>query len=170
MAELKEALDPTKGYAPHEHRPIASYTALTAIFGAGATSGLVAAHRHRGELPERYSALDIVTVGIATHKLSRLITKDKVTAFVRAPFTRFQEATGHGEVSEEPRGDGFRYAIGELLICPYCMSQWIVGAFAVGMVAQPRFTRLIASAYTAQTIADFLQLAYLAAEERASTD
>ena len=97
-------------------------------------------------------------------------TGRSVTAFVRAPFTRFQEATGHGEVSEEPRGDGFRYAIGELLICPYCMSQWIVGAFAVGMVAQPRFTRLIASAYTAQTIADFLQLAYLAAEERASTD
>ena len=162
--------DPTAGYAPHEHRPLASYSVLTATFGVAVTGGLVAAHRHRGELPERYSALDIATVGIATHKLSRLITKDKVTAFIRAPFTRFQEKSGHGEVEEEPRGDGLRYAIGELLVCPYCISQWVVGAFGVGMIAAPRFTRLIAFAYTAQTASDFLQLAYLAAEERASKD
>jgi len=45
---------------------------------------------------------------MATHKISRLITKDKVTAFVRAPFTRFQEAAGHGELEEEARGEGLR--------------------------------------------------------------
>jgi hypothetical protein len=164
MAELP---DPTAGYAPHDHRPLGSYSVLTAIFGAAFTGGMLAAHRRRGELPDRYSPLDIVTVGVATHKLSRLITKDKITATIRAPFTRFQEATGHGEVAEEPRGEGLRYATGELLICPYCVSQWIVGAFGVGLVAAPRVTRLIAFMYTAQTASDFLQLAYLAGEERA---
>ena len=164
MADLP---DPTAGYAPHEHRPLRSYSVLTGIFGAAFGGGMAAAYRHRGELPESYSVLDIVTVGVATHKLSRLITKDKITASIRAPFTRFQEATGHGEVAEEPRGEGLRYATGELLICPYCISQWIVGAFAVGLVASPRVTRLVASMYTAQAASDFLQLAYLAGEERA---
>lgn len=170
MPLLDQGLDPTAGYSPDESRPLASYTLLTGIFAASVTGGMVAAHRHRGGWPERVEPLDLVTIGVATHKLSRLITKDKVTAFVRAPFVRFQESSGHGEVEEEPRGDGLRYAVGELLICPYCISQWVVGAFGVGLVAAPRFTRLIAGLYTAQAASDFLQLAYLAAEERASTD
>lgn len=170
MSPPDGSLDPTAGYSPEEERPLASYTVLTAVFASAVSGGMLAAHRHRGEWPERVEPLDIVTIGIATHKLSRLITKDKVTAFLRAPFTRFQEATGQGEVAEEPRGEGLRYATGELLICPYCISQWVVGAFGVGIVAAPRFTRLVASLYAAQATSDFLQLAYLAAEERASTD
>lgn len=158
-------IDPTAGYSPHEHRPLASYSVLTAIFGTAFTGGLIAAHRNRGELPASYSALDVVTVGVATHKVSRLITKDKVTAFARAPFTRFQETAGHGELEEEPRGDGLRYAVGELLVCPYCIAQWVVGAFGVGMVAAPRFTRLMAFMYTAQATSDFLQLAYVRGEQ-----
>ena len=68
---------------------------------------------------------------------------------------------------EEPRGQGLRRSLGELLVCPYCLAQWIVGAYAVGLVAAPRLTRLVAAMYTAQSISDFLQLAYLAAEKRA---
>ena len=89
---------------------------------------------------------------------------------MRAPFVRFEETSGHGEVSEEPRGDGFRYVTGELLVCPYCVSQWVVGAFGTGLVAAPRLTRLIAAVYTAEAVSDILQLAYLAAEERASAN
>ena len=63
---------------------------------------------------------DIALGALATQKLSRLISKDKVTSFVRAPFTRFEEKAGHGEVFEEPRGTGLRYATGELLVCRYC--------------------------------------------------
>lgn len=47
----------------------------------------------RGRLPEGYRAGDLVLLGVATFKLSRLISKDRVTAFLRAPFTRFQEDT-----------------------------------------------------------------------------
>lgn len=169
MNQVDSPSDPTTGYSPEEDRPLGPYTVLSGIFAAGFTGGLVGAFRHRGEWPERIEPLDIVTVGVATHKLSRLITKDKVTSFLRAPFVRYEESAGHGEVSEEARGEGLRYVTGELLVCPYCVSQWVVGAFGVGMVAAPRFTRLIAAIYTAEAAADFLQLAYLAAEERAST-
>jgi uncharacterized protein DUF1360 len=163
------AFDPTTGYSDHEHRPLAGYSALTTLFGTAFVTGLVAASKHRGELPERYSPWDLLTVGVATHKLSRLITKDRVTSFVRAPFVRYQEPDGHGEVSEEARGSGLRLATGELLICPYCIAQWVVAALGVGMVAAPRLTRLIAFMYTAQAASDFLQLAYLAAEDAAAS-
>ena len=123
-----------------------------------------------GELPEEYGVLDVALIGIATHKLARLITKDKVTAFLRAPFTRYQEPAGHGELEEAPRGEGMRHAVGELLVCPYCVAQWIAAAFAAGLVGAPKLTRLLAVLFTAHAISDFLQLAFKSAEEAAPAD
>jgi hypothetical protein len=159
---------PLDGYAPdHEHRPLGGYSVLSSVFGASFVGALVAAHRAGRKLPDQLSVTDIVLTGIATHKLSRLIAKDKVTSFVRAPFTRYQEATGYGEIAEAARGEGLRLALGELLICPYCLAQWIAGAFTVGHVAAPRLARLLASMWTAHALADAAQLAYSAAEKRA---
>jgi hypothetical protein len=145
--------------AEDEHRPLAGYAILSGAFAAALAGGLVA-----GRLPERIPIQDIVLGGIATHKLSRLITKDKVSGFARAPFTRFQAKSGHGEVEEAARGRGLRYALGELMVCPYCMAQWIAGAFAVGYVHAPRATRMIAAMSTMHAVSDALQLAYTAAE------
>jgi hypothetical protein len=160
--------DAVAGYAPpHEHRPLGAYTGMTAAFGA-LFGGSLAAFRASGrELPERLSPGDLLLAGVATHKVSRLLAKDKVTSFIRAPFTRFQEPAGHGELEEAPRGTGLRYATGELLVCPYCVAQWVAAGFAVGLVAAPRTTRLVAGVYAVQTLSDFLQLAYKAAEDRA---
>ena len=158
---------PLDGYAPdHEHRPLAGYSVLSSVFGASFVAALVAAHRAGRPLPAQLSTKDIVLTGVATHKLARLIAKDKVTSFVRAPFTRYQESTGYGEIAEEARGEGLRLAIGELLICPYCLAQWIAGAFAVGHVTVPRLTRLLTAMWTAHALADAAQLAYSAAEKR----
>lgn len=155
------------GYSPHEHRPLAPYAFMTALFGSAFTGALVAAERSGRGLPERFRTRDVLLAGVATHKLSRQLSKDKVTSFIRAPFVRYEEPAGQGEVSEEARGDGLQKAVGELLNCPYCLGQWIAAAFCVGLVAAPRPTRLVASMYAAETVSDFLQLAYLAAEKRA---
>jgi hypothetical protein len=106
-------------------------------------------------------------MGLATHKLSRLITKDKVTSFLRAPFTEHQASAGRGEVDERPRGRGVRLAVGELLVCPYCLGQWLSAGFVAGSVFAPRATRMVAATFAIETVADFLQLAYRAAEDRA---
>jgi hypothetical protein len=98
--------------------------------------------------------------------VSRLIAKDKVTSFVRAPFTRFQERSGHGELEEAPRGDGLRFAVGELLVCPYCLAQWVAGGIAAGWVLAPRTTRLLTAMWAAQGIADGVQLAYSAGKQQ----
>ena len=158
---------PLDGYAPPgAKRPLGSYSLLSAVFTAGFAGALLAADRAGYRLPHDWGTKDIVLTGLATHKLSRLIARDKVTGFARAPFTRFQEATGHAEVDEEPRGSGLQLAVGELLVCPYCLAQWIAGAFTVGHVVAPRVTRLLTAMWSAHAIADAAQLAYSAAEQR----
>jgi Protein of unknown function (DUF1360) len=149
-----------------DQRPLAGYTVLTASFGVAMAGALLAARRSGRALPEQLGPQDVVMAGIATHKISRLIAKDKVTSFVRAPFTRFQEKAGHGELEEKVRGTGLRRAAGELLVCPYCLGQWISGGFAVGYVYAPRLTRLLAGMWTIHALADAAQLAYSAAEKR----
>ena len=154
------------GYAPPRQRPpFGAYAALTAAFNA-AFAGALAAAARSGRLPERVNAGDVVLVGVATHKLSRLITKDRVMAFARAPFTEYQEPGGAGEVEEKARGDGFRRAVGELLVCPYCLGLWTSAGMHAGLVFAPRVTRTVASTFTALALADFLQIAYKAAEDR----
>ena len=54
-------------------------------------------------------------LGVATHKLSRLIATDTATSPLRAPFTRYEGGAGVNEVSETPRGEGPRRAFGELI-------------------------------------------------------
>lgn len=159
---------PVEGYAPPgEHRPLAGYSTLSAIFGVAFVGGLVAARRAGRPLPADLSVKDIVVTGLATQKLSRLLTKEKATSFLRAPFTTYQEPKGYGEIEEAARGEGLQRAVGELLICPYCIAQWITGAFTVGHVAAPRLTRLLTSMWAAHAVADTVQIAYSAAEKRA---
>lgn len=159
---------PAAGYAPpSEERPLAAYGALIATYGAALTAALVALRASGRELPAGPRATDLLLAGVTAHKVSRILTKDRITSVIRAPFTRYEDRAGHGEVDEHARGTGMRLAVGELLICPFCMSQWLSSAFMVGLVAAPRATRFIGAIYVAETVADVLQLAYKAAEDRA---
>jgi hypothetical protein len=158
---------PFAGYArPQERPPLASYAAFAGLFNGAMAAGLLAAKRSGHELPERIDGRDLVLTGVATHKLSRLVAKDKVTSFARAPFTEFQEPGGPAEFEERPRGSGLRRAVGELISCPYCVGLWISAGFNLGLVAAPRTTRFVASIMTGLTISDFLQIGYKAAEDR----
>jgi hypothetical protein len=46
-----------------------------------------------------------------------------------------------------------------------CVGQWVAAGFGVGLVGAPELTRLVAFIYSAETVSDFLQLAYRAAED-----
>jgi hypothetical protein len=153
------------GYAD-EHRPLGSYAALATVAGSLLSGSLLVA-KTSGRLPDDVGTKDLLLVGAATHKVSRLISKDSITSFVRAPFTEYEEHGGPGEVNESPRGRGPRLAIGELLACPFCVSHWVASSFLFGLVFAPRATRLVAGIFATQAMSDFLQLAYSAAEQRA---
>jgi hypothetical protein len=149
-----------------ERRPLAGYGALVALFNLLVAAGALAVRRSGKQLPRRVPPSDVVLVGAATYKLARLITKEKVMAFARAPFTEYQGEGGPAEVEERARGRGLRRAIGELLVCPYCLGTWIATAFTFGLVAAPRATRLVALVFTSVGIADFLQVAHRSAVDR----
>ena len=102
---------------------------------------------------------------VAAHKSSRLIAKDRVTSTVRAPFTRFEGDAGPGEVSEAARGQGLRRAIGELVVCPFCMDVWLSAGMIAGLLVAPRATRWVASLFAVMIGADLLHIAYKKAEE-----
>lgn len=146
-------------------RPIGGYATLTALFGGLCVAFAEWMRRGGRQLPERVGAADLLLITAATHKLSRLITKDRVTSALRRPFTRYQGDAGPGEVEEEARGQGLRRALGELLICPYCVGMWIAAAFTAGLAVAPRPTRWIASMLTALFGSDLLQIAYKRAEQ-----
>lgn len=150
--------EPFEGHADR-YRPLGAYGALVAAFNLSMAAFFVAAER-RGRLPERYPLGDLALLSAATFKLSRLIAKDRVTSVVRAPFTTFQDDVGHGEVDEAARGRGLRRAVGELLVCEYCVEQWVAGAGLAGYAVAPRPTRAVAALFTIYGASDLLQLGY----------
>jgi len=158
-------LPPFAGHSPEQERPLGGYAVLAGFFTALATAFGAWLRASDRDVPARVAPGDLALVAVATHKTARLIAKDRVTSTIRAPFTQFQDDAGPSEVEEAARGHGLRRAIGELLICPYCLSVWITAAFLAGLIVSPRPTRWIASLFTALTGADLLQIAYAKAEE-----
>src|SRR3954453_15032164 len=164
---LEDAPAAVAGYAePQKRPPFGPYLAFMSIFGTLLAIALLIAKRQGRELPATVSAGDLALVGTASHKASRLLSKDKGTGPLRAPFTELEGKGGPAEFEESSRGTGLQKAIGELLICPYCLGLWVVAAFSVGLIFAPRVTRFVASLFSALTISDFFQIAYKAAEEK----
>jgi Protein of unknown function (DUF1360) len=147
-------------YSAGRDRPLFAYSMVIGAYTGlvGLVSGI---GRARGvRLPERFSVQDTVLVCLATHKASRLISKESVTSPLRAPFTRYEEPTGEAEVNESARGDGARHAIGELVTCPFCLGVWVASALTAGLVFAPKVTRLVSTALTAIAVSDSLQILY----------
>lgn len=148
-----------------EEMPTRDYAALVAIFNGLLATTLLARKCSREPLPERVEPKDLALFAVATQKLSRVITKDKVTSAFRAPFTEVEGKGGPGELEERAKGRGLRRAVGELLTCPFCLGTWIASGFIYGYIFSPRVTRTLASIFAVSGLADFLQQLYIKAQE-----
>jgi hypothetical protein len=145
-----------------EDTPLGAYAALLATFAAAGGSVLAGAAR-RGKMPDRLDVYDLALASVATQHLARLITKDRVTSVLRAPFTRYQRRGRPSELEERPRRSGPGLAVGQLLVCPFCIGQWIALGFVSGLLFAPRTTRTVASVLAIGAVADALQEAYVRA-------
>lgn len=168
------------GYKGGEKMPLAGYAGLMGVFAA-MSAGLLLVAKNTGNAgntgntgknrnTENFGHIahaeqtaagqmnmsDILLGGVATYKLSRIISKDRVTSPLRAPFTEFEEPAGTSEVKEKTRGTGVQRAIGDLLTCPYCMGPWVATALGYGFVARPRAARLLSGIFAAVAVSDFL--------------
>jgi Protein of unknown function (DUF1360) len=136
-------------------RPLPEYATLTGAFSAILGGFLILSRRR---LPERLGFGDLARIGLASYKLGRLVAKDEVTSWVRAPVTRDEEAT-------EPKPRGMERALGELVTCPYCVGLWTASGLSYALGLFPRQTRLVTTIFGAQAVADFLNAAYVKLSE-----
>ncbi|PZR78905.1 MAG: hypothetical protein DLM52_02125 [Chthoniobacterales bacterium] len=140
-----------------------TYAALIGLFNAALALFLF--FRSKSPAREEPTTGDLLLLGLATQKASRVLTRAKVTHPLRAPFTEVEGSAGAGELDERPRGTGMRKTIGQLLTCPYCLGMWIASGFVYGFTFEPRMTRMVASIFAVSSIADFTQHGYVKAKE-----
>lgn len=146
------------GYS-EKKRPLGGYALLTGLFTVALGSAFAAAEASEDELPA-INWSDLLLLGIATHKVTRVVTKDLVTSPFRAPFVKFKKSAGAGEVEEEARGEGLREAIGDLITCPYCMAPWVASTLVFAHDRAPRATRVLATIFSLTAASDFLNQLY----------
>ena len=157
-----------EGYTTEEENvPLASYATLGGAFASIFALFALLAPRAGRPLPERVEAKDMALIGVATHKLSTMVANDAVTSPLRAPFTELQEKQSPKSLDQQPRGQGIRRALGELLTCKFCLGTWMAASFTYGLVLAPRVTRLFATIFSVVAIADYLHQAYKALMNRA---
>jgi hypothetical protein len=156
-----------EGYKKNEDVSLFSYGVLAGVFNLIFAAFLLVARGTGRSLPERVDARDIALLGMATHKLSLVGAEDAVTSPLRAPFTELREKESPKKVDEEPRGEGLRRSVGELLTCKFCLSVWLASFFTYGLVLVPRVTRLVATIFAVVTVSDHLHQAYKALTNRA---
>jgi Protein of unknown function (DUF1360) len=154
-------------YSPDDPKPLGGYAILILVFNALLAAISLAWLRSRKRLPDHIPVRDLALLSIGTFKLSRLITKDKVTSALRAPFTQYEGDGGPSEVSEKPRKGGVREVIGQLLVCPYCVGQWVATVLVAAYLWQPRLVRTMSSSLAIVTGADYLQQAWVAVDKAA---
>ncbi len=145
--------------AAGDERPLRGYVALLGAY-AGVTAAAVAVVRKKGLTAERPGLMDIALLTAATFRVSRTLAKDAVASPLRAPFATYQGPGGPGEVMEAPRPGPFRHATGELVTCPFCLTQWVTTAGVVGYALFPRATRWVTAGMTAVAAADALHFGY----------
>ncbi len=133
-----------------EERPLTEYATLTSAFWAAFALFLLVGGRR---LPDRLPTGDVVRIALASYKMSRVVAKDEVTSFLRAPVTEDPEA-------QEPKKQGMRAVLGELLTCPYCLGLWFASGLAYGHVLAPRVARFGTAIFAAYAVTDFLHAGF----------
>ncbi len=142
-----------------ERPPYEAYAGLVATFAVGL------ALASRASRPEQeLRPIDVFSLGLATFKASRTLSRDKVTSFVREPFVEGEAYDG----DEHPAGTGLRRAVGELVTCTRCVGTWVAAGLAASLATTPRFGRLLVWSLDAAAVNDFLQAGFVALTEKSN--
>lgn len=139
-----------------ENRSYGAYSFITFVYFVFFSSLALLISRKKNMKTEVGSA-DIFLLGLATYRLSRLISYDRVTQYLRFPFIEPGQGAEQIEgTSEEPKGEGLQHAIGQLLTCAYCSSVW-AGTFNSALyLLSPRAGRLFLLSMASSGLSEIL--------------
>lgn len=156
------------GYEGSGGQPLGAYAGLAGTFGALFAGFVWGTERVGRPLPQRMSPGDIALLGVATHKLSWVITNASVASFMRAPVTEVHQGEEDSTDQEEvPSGGGLQWAVGKLMLCHFCLGMWVSASSCYAIVVAPRTTRFFATILVILTASDFLHQAYKTVINRA---
>lgn len=94
--------------------------------------------------PEHDDPVDLVLGALAVHRLTRLITADKIAEPLRE---RAVEVAGP---SDEPEGLAY------FVTCPWCVSMWLAGGWLALRTIAPRTARALGTVLASSSIAGLL--------------
>ncbi|MGW7099718.1 DUF1360 domain-containing protein [Streptomyces sp. NPDC054883] len=103
---------------------------------------------------------EVLLTGTATFRLTRLLSKAKVTRPLRAPFTDVEEAGAPAEFNEMPKPG--HQTVGELLTCPFCLGVWVATGLTAARMVWPRTASAVARTLAAVAVSDALNLGFTA--------
>lgn len=135
------------------------YAALSLTYG-GLLAAMAYTTRHRAEEAQQ----ELVPLVAATFALSKLVAKEKVESWVRAPFVQ------EGVEGRPPKGSGVRYAVGELLTCTRCLGAWSALGLVGLRLASPDVGRTVTTVLAASAGNDVLQAGFTYLSERANSE
>lgn len=122
---------------------IASYVAAIGIIGSRADGRRA-----------RVGLVDIGLIGLAAHRVGRIVAFERVAVPLREPFTAtVPDDTGVDE-TVVARGRGVQWAIGELLSCPTCVASWAALMMYLGLIVLPGPTRALVGVLAAAGVAE----------------
>lgn len=159
---MRRATPLSMGANEYHHHKLAAYGSLMGAFCVAAASTLFLANPQRSGRRRSRPGVDwgdLVLLGVATHKVTRIIAKDRVTQPIRAPFTRAEQ--GH----RVPEGGALRTGIGELVTCPYCLAPWTGLTWLGAFLVSPKRTRLAATLFAIASVSDFANRVYARLED-----
>lgn len=120
----------------------------------GCYLGSIAVVGARVERRRRLGVVDIGLIGIASHRVGRIVAFERVALPLREPFTAtVPDGTGVDE-TVVARGRGVQWAIGELMSCPTCVASWAALMMYVGLAVVPGPTRALISVLAAAGVAE----------------
>jgi hypothetical protein len=152
MPEPNQMVEQRHTVPESQPRPLGYYALLIGLYNA--LYGLfLLIYRRKDRSLQEIGGLDLAMLGMATLRISKVISEDEITAVLRKPLI---EVDAQGR---RPRGHGLRWALGKLVLCPTCTGTWVAALLTYALHLFPWATRpllAIMSASGAEQFADAL--------------
>ena len=107
-----------------------------------------------GRRPVLPTPTELVMLGLASHRIGRMLAFERVGEPFRAPFTATVPDDSGADETVVARGRGVRWVVGELVSCPTCVATWASLALAIGQRVLPAPTRVLVGILAAAGVAE----------------
>jgi|SRR5947209_3888658 len=148
MPESQETVEQRQIIPESQRRPLGYYALLIALYN-GLYGLFLFGYKRKRQGAANVNGLDLAMLGLATLRISKVISEDEITAVLRKPLV---EVDAEGR---RPRGHGLRWALGKLVLCPTCTGTWVAAFLVYALHLFPWATRPLLAIMSASGVEQF---------------